>query len=542
MKKALLIATLLILSSSLFAQTWLWGAEGSSQSDTYAVAADAKGNGFLAGGFSPSIKFGAFTLTSVNQDSYLTKYDTAGNVLWAAQTKTLTALDKALTIYITTDKFSNIYATGYFAGKVAFGKDTLTAVDSVWNVFLAKYNTNGKELWARQSVAQPAVQDYGQSVATDNSGNVFVTGFFKNNISFGTDTLKSTSRNDNMFIVKYDSGGNVLWARQSVALTHYAYGQGYSVTTDKAGNAFVTGAFMDTVTFGALTLKSISSTVFLAKYDANGNMLWAKAAGLSSSTDAGVGNAVVTDNADAAYITGQFTYGITFGTYNLTASAYGIFLAKYSSAGNVVWAEHIAPSRGQDGYSLAADSLEHIYLSGGITTASSSSDPDPAVIIQFDSAGKALCYSTTVTGGDDNNGVAVSPSGKYVYLGGDIYDSIVFGKDTLHYHGGEPPFIARWKPCIPNTDGINEVGPYESITVYPNPSNGVFQLKITNYELGMKSTVEVYNVLGEKVYSQPSIINSPFSINLKGSPTGVYFIRVYDEGHKFSATTKIIIE
>jgi hypothetical protein len=70
------------------------------------------------------------------------------------------------------------------------------------------------------------------------------------------------------------------------------------------------------------------------------------------------------------------------------------------------------------------------------------------------------------------------------------------------------------------------------IGIYPNPSNGLFQLGISNDQLGPdsyrdKGTVEVFNMLGQNVYSQKfSILNSPFSIDLSAQPEGIYLLKL----------------
>jgi len=88
--------------------------------------------------------------------------------------------------------------------------------------------------------------------------------------------------------------------------------------------------------------------------------------------------------------------------------------------------------------------------------------------------------------------------------------------------------------------GINEMQETKTITVYPNPSNGVFQLKITNYELGMKNMVEVYNMLGEKVLSQYPVLNTQYSIDLSSQPTGVYLYRITNMDGSLVSTGKLI--
>ena len=434
------------------------------------------------------------------------------------------------------------------------------------DVFLAKFDVNGNVLWAKEAV-QASATSHGAaySVTADKWGNAYITGQFNDTISFGTHTLRSA--NNDVYTVKYDANGNVKWAAQSFALTPASYGgYGYSVTTDKWGNACITGLFNDTLTFGAYTLKTVVGcdyNVFLVKYDTAGKVLWATQPA-SVSNGRGAAYSVITDNAGAAYIAGYFQDSIIFGSYKLSAYvSFGIisdmFLAKYDVGGNVVWAEQSYNNdsiRKWEGYSLAADTLNNIYMSAGSyspgngkvrfgkdTFSYTNNNPDPALILKLDTAGNVKCGTIIPTGGESNNTVAVTKSGQYIYLGGGIADTVAFGKDTFNVPGSGYPFIASWLPCNPVLAEVNNIDDKKgAITVYPNPSNGIVQLEITNYELGMKNTIEVYNVLGERVYSQSSILNSPFSINLKDSPAGVYFIRVYDEGQKFSAITKIIIE
>ena len=175
----------------------------------------------------------------------------------------------------------------------------------------------------------------------------------------------------------------------------------------------------------------------------------------------------------------------------------------------------------------------------------------PTGLLMWDTAAN-LIYSTTYLGGAYNYGVL------YMYnvaKGTDttlvnFHDSLALTHGRLlHGKKGYAGALGT-NPCgILLTKGsvITEVNSVdekknEAITVYPNPSSGIFSIEVKSEELRTKSTVEVYNVLGEKVYSQSSILNSTFSINLKDSPAGVYFVRAYDEGQKNIATAKIIIE
>src|SRR5882757_284035 len=71
--------------------------------------------------------------------------------------------------------------------------------------------------WAKADVAGGNYGNEGFSIATDGNGNVFVTGWMQSpSISFGTFTLTNSSiGHSDIFIAKYDVNGNVLWAKSA---------------------------------------------------------------------------------------------------------------------------------------------------------------------------------------------------------------------------------------------------------------------------------------------------------------------------------------
>ena len=131
---------------------------------------------------------------------------------------------------IATDATGNIYITGNFgSSSITFGTVTLTSP----GFFLTKYDANGNVLWAK-SAGGSAYSNSGNAVATDASGNVFVTGSFPSSLSFGTTTLTNTD-NPDIFIVKYDASGTVLWARGSTSSSGGDYSYGGGIATDANG-------------------------------------------------------------------------------------------------------------------------------------------------------------------------------------------------------------------------------------------------------------------------------------------------------------------
>lgn len=73
---------------------------------------------------------------------------------------------------------------------------------------------------------------------------------------------------------------------------------------------------------------------------------------------------------------------------------------------------------------------------------------------------------------------------------------------------------------------VEEITSLNSINVFPNPSKGIFNFQL--YEESDKWSVEVYNVLGKKIYSQYSILYPQYSVDLNNQPAGIYFYRILD--------------
>ena len=120
-------------------------------------------------------------------------------------------------------------------------------------------------------------------IKLDNLGNVYVTGFFYSPALFGNTLLSNTSVNGEVFLIKYDNNGNVLWAKQGGGNGS----AGYSIVIDNSGNCYLIGSFFNTATFGGYNLISAGSNdIFIVKYNSNGSVLSASRAG-SSGEDSG---------------------------------------------------------------------------------------------------------------------------------------------------------------------------------------------------------------------------------------------------------------
>ncbi len=88
---------------------------------------------------------------------------------------------------------------------------------------------------------------------------------------------------------------------------------------------------------------------------------------------------------------------------------------------------------------------------------------------------------------------------------------------------------------------LNNLNEHYNITIYPNPSNGVFTIQSSG--ISRQTLVEVYNMIGEKVYSNSlNIQHSKFNINLNDQPAGLYLYRITDKNNVLIKSGKLVIE
>jgi len=544
-KQTLLLALFISLGfSKANCQTqtpdWVWarGAQNNASGggEGMSIATDKSNNVYITGEYQDIITFGTFILTSSgNYSCYLAKYDSSGNVKWAVSAVS-SVTGGSVGYNVCTDIYGNVYVIGYFLDTLSLGSYTLTSAGNV-DIFLAKYDLSGNVLWAKSTGG--INYDYGCGVSTDLSGNVYVTGYFNSpTITFGSYTLTNAGGND-IFIAKYDSSGNVKWAE---SVGNNGDDEALSIATDTLANVYITGGFSSPlVTFGSYTLNNTGSwDVFLTKYDSSGNVLWAKSVGGNNNS---AGYYVATDPLDNAYLTGYYySSSITFGLYTLfNTGGYDAFLAKFSSSGNVQWAKNIGGTGDEVGYGVSADKSYRIYITGRFTSPSFTCDTitiqrpavyyDPMYIAGYDSAGHVLFAKALGSGADDQNAVASSPSG-CLYIGGDFYgvNPFIIGSDSLHLSGLENPFVA--KLCYPQSgEDVPEISPAKEFILYPNP----FEDKLTAsppaplQRRGEKEGFELtlFDVMG-RLLLRCSFVNST-TINTEQLARGIYFYEVRDK-------------
>lgn len=429
------------------APAFAWAAQigGDLDQGGASIAVDTNGNAYLAGVFAGTATFGSTALTTVgNSDSFLAKYDLSGNLLWV---KSCGGEQDDFIFGNAVDKAGNCYISGVFEGAMNLGGITLTNdADPFGQIgFIAKYDTSGNVLWAKQISGTENNAAIG--IAVDNAGNVFLTGDFSGTANFDSTSLVSGAGNNNIFVAKYDTQGNLLWARQAGGADNDA---GLRIAVDSVGNCFVTGIVTGQASFGTNKLTSINLfDTFLAKYSATGSVSWVRL--VQRTTTHWEALDVAADLGGNCYLTGDFTGVITLGGQSRTSTgASDIFLAKFGPGGSLLWLQRSGGSLDDRSFSVAIDSNTNAYIAGlfagtaaiGGTNLTSLGYSD-IFIAKYNSSGTPIW---AVRGGgsfmQSATDLTVDSTGHYFVTGAFTNDTTL-GSITLHSIGGTDAYIAR---------------------------------------------------------------------------------------------------
>jgi hypothetical protein len=392
------------------------GMGGTGNDQANAITCDGLGNAYITGNFNGTADMdpSATTNTIVSTgftDIFYGKYDSMGNYIYAYGIGGAMS-DNAYAIK--TDASGNVYITGPYYSAVDFDASaavqTMTATAGA-DIYVAKYDVNGAYVSAN-SFGNIGT-DMGWALYVDASNNLFVAGNFGSTIDFdpsaSTNNLTAGGSYTNVFFAKYNSTGAFQLAK---CIGDIATGglseSAQAVTRDAAGNIYMTGNFTGIVDFdpsaATATLASVTTTAsttmdaFIAKYDANGNYVWAKQIG-GSATE--LGYSIKTDASGNVFVTGYFNsadcdFDPSAATFSLaTQGNYDIFVAKYDANGNYLAAINVGGATDDRVTTLAVDALSNVYI-GGYVNGPVDMDPGAAVA-SFTPAGNADGYFAKYT-------------------------------------------------------------------------------------------------------------------------------------------------
>ena len=179
-------------------QQWIRQIGTSDFEESYHIAADSQNNVYIAGTTTGDLGGKNAGLTSLTGDAYVAKFDSNGNQQWVKQFGSPEFED---TFGVATDSHDNIFVTGWTYGGNVGGNNA-----GAYDAWLAKLDTDGDLLWTRQFGTSN--YDFPWADATDSLGNVYITGWTLGSLGGPNAGL------DDGFLAKYDTNGNQLWIKQ----------------------------------------------------------------------------------------------------------------------------------------------------------------------------------------------------------------------------------------------------------------------------------------------------------------------------------------
>lgn len=478
-------------------------------------------------------------------DVFVIKLDTTGNFIWG---KTFGGVGDDRPVDICIISPSDIAISGYFQDKVDFDPGIgIHTIESTgysllampyyrkYDGFVVKLDSNGNFKWANGFGSES--HDWTSSIAADSKGNVFVAGHFDSIAVFAPSVTKTSNGTIDAFLIKYDSLGNLAWVNTfGGRLQDWIQ----SITTDSNDNIFSTGAFSSMGTdvdfdpnVGIYNLNCPNrESQFIQKYDAAGNLIWAKAICRGGASGIGYSNyassaKIILDKFENILTAGSFRDEVDFNpdpidTFILRTNSDGnSFVSKYTNNGDFLWARSIwntIPSpysttkSNTIGHnyisSIAVDTSNNIYGTGWFHSPTDfnpnkgtyvlNSDSDHSDIFVF----KWRYYrpneddddDTTITGGGSTGGTINSKTTGLIKTG--------VGKMTL---------------------GISSKEGEGGILFYPNPASDyvTFESDLLDNDL----TISIFNSIGQSVYQQKSQA-SKTNIDIQHLVPGIYLLKI----------------
>jgi hypothetical protein len=227
---------------------WLIRIGNGATSNSVAANIASNGNLIIAGNFfGLTNRFGSFNLTTLSNTThlYVASISPQGAINWVTYSKGNynELFDLAL------DKNDNVFVCGTHNSNITLNGQNyiIPYQNSGYDGYLIKLDNNGTLVWARGMGSGST--DMAKKLATDNSGNCYVYGYWgqggsQHQIVFDSTNIvsKTPGKSYSFFLAKYDANGSVAWAQKFDEFN----GSGdlpHLIATDTDGNCYLSGHF-----------------------------------------------------------------------------------------------------------------------------------------------------------------------------------------------------------------------------------------------------------------------------------------------------------
>lgn len=300
---------------------WIYEYRFMQSSNGFGLKLDQDGNPIIIG-------YGKYA--NETERCFAMKWDSSGNVLWNSVSDLVLNQNQECQ-FMTIDTDGNIYGGGTVQGTSDYKGDYL----------VVKFDAQGNYLWKATYDGPAHSYDYGGMIAVDADQNVYQTG-----ISLGS----ASSWNNDIATVKYDSGGNLLWAQR------------WDNSSDDGADRLALDSNADVYVTGGTSNSQTGDDIVTLKYNSDGNLLWSKIYDGPSHGD-DLRNTLTLDAASNV---------LMLCMSNNPDTGEDLALVKYDSDGNQLWSRQYnsAGSNNDEVDQIMLDSHQNIYLSAESTDAS----------------------------------------------------------------------------------------------------------------------------------------------------------------------------
>lgn len=512
-----------------------------------ASCTDELGNLYLTGFFQDTIIINNKTYVAKgNADIFTLKVNQYGNILWlntagSNQYRNNLIFEMGTSIAV----YKNyVFVCGTFAKSALFEPVSLSS-NGGKDIFIAKYHSEtGKLIWVKNIGGKG--HDMISDMCIDRSGNIVLTGNISSKAKFG-DSI-SDNNSTASFVSKFDDNGNFLWLR-------YVEGKGYlegvSVVADKQNNIYWGINFRDGIKSKKETILSKGEVdVYIGKLSAEGDLLWqnqlfGEQTVKMSSLDISIGNEMI--------LTGFFTGKMMFGNKSIEALGQkDIFLCKCNEKGELIWLKSAGGNMDDITKAQFCNSSGEIYLAGEFQE-SAIFDQDTVYtnentglfIAKYSIDGNLIWVQNVASGLHKNlTSIAGDPSAN-IYLTGGFRKQIKFGDELLSSVGKSDAFVTKIidyginKNALLQVESDNSASNGKRLKINPNPTTGKLNIEFLN-PINSEVEIEVTDVFGGTTVLNVNKTQNLFSVDLSLYPPGIYLLLI--KTPKKIYTEKIVLQ
>jgi hypothetical protein len=519
-------------------------------------------------------------LPAGNDDTFIAKYGISGKLIWLRRISG-SANDQIINLLI--DNSNNVYAYGTTRSNPVniYSNDTTVfksfGTNNVQCAYLVKYNSNGIPLWATRITGTSPIYPY--KIVLDNSNNVIACGTFAaaqlslynaGDNSFVTiNNNINTGASQDVFVVKYNSSGNILWYRNVGGQSGAAV---YILNCDQLNNIYISGISSssplkiyntdNTTVYKSYTLPATTVyNAYVVKYDSSGNIL------LTSYVEGetSIPRYMIIDNSNNAYTVGScraINFSPTINIYNNNVTETikmsfnnDSYVIKYNTNSSIEWVTSLVGSASPNVNSITkifVDNANDFYVCGNFSrnlylyntgktlfnTLGTNLNNSDTYIVKYNTDGSCV-WTTTIsgTGSEVPTNILVDKTNN-IYISG-TYTSSKLNVYSYNY-GSNSLTLSDTVDCCGNTDvylvKYNKFGSYIWGTHFGGSGEDSVDMKMDS-----SNNIYLYGIFNNRLYTYNKDNTGNYTVNKYIDSSGssdIYLIK-YTENGNFMWSTHI---